>query len=521
MNLEFKESVVKTGFRPTDLAYELEDVLRSKLGFTNRYDSARLLIGRSLREPEPPKPLAQQSKTTKIIPGEHLFGDDIDLWISMFVIAGNIKSVTTSEVFKTLVEAHWARGAVLIKQELNDVNGDDVRLAISLSGLLPERTSHVGGRGIGMANDPTGGLPAKEVRINVGPVSKLFDNDEPIQLILNGPNTSPHIALMGGSGKGKTTTGIQMAKQILEQTKSSFIFIDNKGEFVEDGKLVGALSDLNGSVEAIEVGTKPIPLDFLPHSSAGDMDLTVAAGRLRDAIILTCSSAGPQQQSDLLDAIISVSSKPTGRDLNAVKQKYETILQENNKKVDTVLSRLKEVTVLKCFTSDYTPEDFYSKSWVISLRKLPEETKKLITLLLLESISANILSKDDAPISDGFRKIRQVVVIDEARKILKNSKNDALVDIITKSRSKGASVMLLSQDPSDFEGQEYDFMTQIGAVVAFACNQSKGGLKALEGVFGRKVQTREFADTYLEQGVAFCKLPGRQAERIRCWSSHK
>jgi DNA sulfur modification protein DndE len=103
--------------------------------------------------------------------------------------------------------------------------------------------------------------------------------------------------------------------------------------------------------------------------------------------------------------------------------------------------------------------------------------------------------------------------------VLKESKNVALVDLITKSRSKGSVVMLLSQDPSDFEGQEYDFMTQIGAVIAFACNQSRTGLKALEGVFGRKLQSNEFSDTWLEQGVAFCKLPTRQPERIRCWAA--
>ena len=78
--------------------------------------------------------------------------------------------------------------------------------------------------------------------------------------------------------------------------------------------------------------------------------------------------------------------------------------------------------------------------------------------------------------------------------------------------------MLLSQDPSDFEGQEYDFMTQIGSFVAFACNQTTGGLRSLEGAFGRKLQAREFSDTYLEQGVAFCKAPGREPERVRCWS---
>lgn len=520
MNIDFKEAVVRTGFRPSDLAYEMEDVLRSKLGFTNRYDSARLLIGRSIREPESPAPVSQPSKTSKIIPGEHLFGDDVDLWISALVIGGGLRSAATSDDFKTLVEAHWARGAHLIKQELDDVGGDDVRLAVSLASLLPEGLGvPVGPNGVSHTPSSSDGVPARKVSVKVGPTSLSFESGDPVELVLNGPGTSPHIALMGGSGKGKTTTGIQIARQIVEQTKASFFFIDNKGEFVENGRLVGALSEFEEDIQPIEVGTQPIPLDFLPHGNAGDVAMKIAAGRLRDAIALTCPNAGPQQKSDLLDAIIAVSSKPSGRDLSAVLSKYEALLQANGKSVDTVVSRLKELTSLKCFSSEHSPDDFFAKSWVISLKILPEELKKLVTLMLLESLSASILTKTEAEVSsDGFRKIRQVVVIDEARKVLKNAKNDALVDIITKSRSKGVSVMLLSQDPSDFEGQEYDFMTQIGGVVAFACNQSTGGLRALEGAFGRKVQTREFSDTYLEQGVAFCKLPGREAERVRCWS---
>ncbi len=42
-------------------------------------------------------------------------------------------------------------------------------------------------------------------------------------------------------------------------------------------------------------------------------------------------------------------------------------------------------------------------------------------------------------------------------------------------------------------------------------------LGALEGVFHRKLQANEFSDTYLPTGVAFVKLPGREAERVRCW----
>ena len=77
--------------------------------------------------------------------------------------------------------------------------------------------------------------------------------------------------------------------------------------------------------------------------------------------------------------------------------------------------------------------------------------------------------------------------------------------------------MLLSQDPSDFEGQSYDFTTQLGAVISFYCNQTQRGLRSLQGVFGRKLQAEEFSDSHLETGVAFAKLPGRQPMRIRCW----
>ena len=519
--MDFKEGVVRVGYRPSDVAYEMEEILRSKLGFTNRYESARLMIGRSLREPESPGPATTPSKASKIIPGEHLFGEDVDLWISSLVVGGSMKSAATSDDFKTLVEAHWARGALLIKQELDDVGGDDVRLAVSLASLLPEGSdgNASAGQSAWLSGEPNAGVPAKQIVLKVGTVSLSLETGEPAELILNGPGTSPHIALMGGSGKGKTTTGIQMARQIVEQSKASSFFIDNKGEFVENGRLVGALSNFPVELHPIEVGHQSVPLDFLPHNNAGDVAMKIAAGRLRDAIALACPNAGPQQKGDLLDAIVAVASKPTGRDLGSVLQKYEGFLQANGKGVDTVVSRLKELTSLKCFAPVSVPERFFAKSWVISLKILPEELKRLVTLMLLEALSASTLSKTESDVSsDGFRKVRQVVVIDEARKVLKSAKNDALVDVITKSRSKGVSVILLSQDPSDFEGQDYDFMTQIGSVVAFACNQSKGGLRALEGAFGRKLQTREFSDTYLEQGVAFCKVPGREAERVRCWS---
>lgn len=110
-----------------------------------------------------------------------------------------------------------------------------------------------------------------------------------------------------------------------------------------------------------------------------------------------------------------------------------------------------------------------------------------------------------------------ILRVDEARRILAQKKYESLVDLIRQGRSKGLVAMLLSQDPSDFDGQADDFTTQLGTVIAFRCAQSQQGLRALGGVYGRKLQPAEFSEASLPTGVAFAKIPKREAEKIQCW----
>jgi hypothetical protein len=210
--------------------------------------------------------------------------------------------------------------------------------------------------------------------------------------------------------------------------------------------------------------------------------------------------------------------------LDTVRDRYEAALLANGKSgTDSIISRLNEMTGanMPCFEPELQPAQFFNRSWIVSLHLLPEELKRLVTLVILDAVSSFLLEQADSPVTGGYRVLRHLLVVDEARKTLRERRSESLVDLIRQGRSKGSVVMLLSQDPSDFEGETDDFTSQLGTVVAFACNQSKRGLGSLEGVFGRKLQAAEFSDTQLEAGVAFVKLPGVTAQRIRCWQPEK
>lgn len=512
MNRVLKESIWKSGFKPTESATQYENLLRAKLGLSNRYDSARLAIGRSLAEISQPVPVPSDASFGKPIAGEQLFGEEIDLWICALVMDGDLGDASTLEDFRLLVEAHWARGVDLLREEFERCNQDESKFLSLVADFLPET-----GEELDSPNSDGHGAPG-EIAVSVGTISKSFETNEKISLIINAPGTSPHIALMGKISSGKTTTGVQIAAQIVQKAEVPILFIDPKGEFVSNSRLSGRLADLGIDIEPIEVGVNPIPLDFLPSPEVGSASIQNAAMGLRDSIALCCKGAGDIQKDLLRIAIEKVIRHAQPRSLENLRDYYRTELESQNKGHDSILSRLNELTSLQCFSPVLGARDFFRRSYVLSLKALgTEELKRLVILLVLDSLKFFLLQQDDAPLFDGYRTLRHLLVVDEARRILSEKKYQSLVDIVRQGRSKGSVVMLLSQDPSDFDGQADDFTTQLGTVISFACSQTQQGLRALQGVYGRKVQPKEFSDTWLGKGIAFAKLPNRPPERIVCW----
>ena len=539
MSRDLVDQVKRAGLAPTRDDQKFEETLRRSLGLKTRYESARLAIGRSLSQQEPP-PAPKPADGTSI-PGGTLFGDDLDVWLAALVESDR-PAVTvadaaaeppdvTLETVRQLVHAHWQRGAADLRDDWREVGGDVAEFLLRLSNLLPNTAAGSGGRPRGdsvrdatskdgAAAKHTSGGPAGQVAVRFGPVSEIHPGGQPIESVLNVAG-SPHIALMGRSGTGKTTTACDIARQIASSGHGvPMLLIDPKGEFFEpDGSLRPPFDDPALGIRGVEVGTEGIPLDFLPGPDAGAVALNQAASRLRDAIASACRSIGDSQRMRLMNAIEEVVREEHRRDLAAITRRYEQHLNQDGQSADSVLAMLTEMTRVPTFEPEVPADAFFGQSWLISLRSLAADSHRdLAMLLLLDALARHVASSGESPVSGGVRQLRHLLVVDEAKRVLRDSRGEALEELLRQGRSRGQVVMLISQNPSDFQKQSEDFMSQLGTVVAFACGGNVRGLKVLKSAYAvDHLMANELSDEHLPPGVALVKPNNRPHDRVRCF----
>lgn len=132
-------------YRPTLVAEDFLDSLRRALLPETKAVVARLAIGRSLSQPGDLAGLPDSSKLEmgKPIAGQHLLGEDADLWACL--IAASVKDPPkTDKAFRLLVENHWHRGALLLKQDYEEAGKNDVDFVARLAAMLPEPAGRSG-----------------------------------------------------------------------------------------------------------------------------------------------------------------------------------------------------------------------------------------------------------------------------------------------------------------------------------------------------------------------------------------
>lgn len=513
--------VDKLRYRPSRDAEDFLTTLRTNLISGEKFLTARLAIARSVASDAPIEFLDDDCDRGSPIEGTHLFGEDTNVW-SCIIAASYPHPIDNASIFRKLVEAHWHRGAMLLQDEYLDARRDATDFAITLTSLAGLGTTGEGGT---VSPEPTVSKSILKLVYKVGEVSIDQRTNKTVQVELNAPGYSPHIALMGATRSGKTRTGIVIAQSIVKDSKIPVLFIDPKGEFVRDGKLLAksewrgcTLQDRFPNIQPIDVPNTPVPLDFLAlPSNKIDATFPQMAIQFRDSFMKCIRVRGDVAMDDLRQAVEDLLHTQSGPvSLENIRDAISSQNQTNGKKKNAIESKLNELTSLRLFSPSLAPSDFFKRSWVIGLGGATDEAKRLVMTLLLDALSTYLLSIRDSDTDVlGYRDVRHLLMIDEAKEILA-LKHAALGNLVRKSAAKGGVVMLMSQSPEDFDQEEEDFLSQMGVIVVFKSKASS--LKNLRAAFGKKVNPEEFGDKALPNGVALAKLPQADPTKIIAWA---
>lgn len=441
------------------------------LGFTANHQIARLAIGRSLGEAEFPPP-APDSRGFNI-KGNLLFGDEKEgalLWLGLLVENLNChlpKREITLDFLQSAVRDHWSHGIQLLYQDWqNSPNGFKgfVETLISQRASLPDDVPSVGYPAENAVSDSV--TKAFPIWLRLG---NEKDSGNSLSWLLNGQGYSPNIAIMGQAGSGKTRMMLNLLSQLRQQTGVPVILIDaGKDELAERVDLIRDLG-----AEVVKVPKSPIPLDMFNGATVSADSALEAAEAFRESLNKALQSGlTDNQKTRVLEAAKPLFRQKEKAILPELRAAIDRYYEESGTKQDRVNSIMNELCQRTLFTPSLAPEQFFSKSWILTFGEAPEESRKLAVFLLFDAIQRYMRSLPEAPKDAEFhRGIRLVVAIDEAKPLLA-AKHDGLSKMVRLLRSKGVVVLMASQSPDDYAGQSDDYMEQIGLPVCFKTNAS-------------------------------------------------
>ena len=498
-------------FRTTRSADAICANLTAKLGWKHRYVAGRLSVGRSLSLPDQPPELNDDDSENMAIPlrGMQLFGEDAHAatWLAL-ITQHSGDAEMTKKGLQGLVSRHWHRGAFLLKQDWDD-GGQQMD---SFVARLSELAGFAGDRELHEDFLPTAAATtfAGEVRLPVGEIARDLKSNEHVIFSVNGAGGSPHMAIMGGVGSGKTRTALHMLRVLRENCELPLLAFDFKGDLKDS--FVRSFS-----ATSITPPEMAVPLDVLNVPSGDDTLIKTAAARIRDSIaaIKTRKPSGVQSEA-LREAVASVlhqSSPDAPASLPDVASALESEYDDRGRKPDELTATLNELTQFSLFKPKLSPAEFFARSWIIQLPQDGSmEMRRMIINLTLDALDRWINSQPDAPTDEqGTRNLRHLTMLDEAHVIL-STRLPALANLLRMSRSKGGSLMLISQSPDDFENTEDGYLDNMGMTLAFNTQAKPGPTKR---IFGGTVSLAA-----LQIGEALCRIRSEaRTQKIICWNN--
>ncbi|MDR1974226.1 MAG: DndE family protein [Bacteroidales bacterium] len=289
-------------------------------------------------------------------------------------------------------------------------------------------------------------------------------NEKEDEIILNFNDTTlynnNHIAIAGSSGTGKTQFALHLLKEISEKSNHhiNFIYLDFKGLKNDDLLEMQSFFDKTKSV-FIDVPKNPFsvnPLSFI--DSINDVNKQMGIDKFVD-IICKYSNIGIKQRGKLREATNEAFVAKQPGVYPSLSEVNEKLLEIVGDRRDTLTEIMDEISRYNVFEDDKKANNFLNRNIYLSLSGDLSNSVRFTSLFLIINYIYNVfMNMDSTPTNNGCRAMRYVLLIDEAHVIFKEKKyQDVLEKILREIRSKGVSVILLSQGIEEFNQSTFDF----------------------------------------------------------------
>jgi DNA sulfur modification protein DndE len=409
--------------------------------------------------------------------------------------------------YENFLLKHIEHGLNILDQDTEKITGYDYLARMSQKGFqdanLPTNNDF-------NETTPTQGFE-DVISIRVG-VDK--ETQEPFTINYNkiDEHSNSHIGVVGTTGSGKTYFIKYLLTKLREETnyKTNFVFFDYKGDVFNEENFVA-----DCKAEVLSVMKTPLPINIFRGREKKQN-----AERIVQLIRDVEANIGKVQEDNLYNAIVdaydAVESEVVNYpDFSLVRQMLENI----NSRPDSLTSVFRPLTEHNLFANRETKiwDSLIDKTLIIDIHDLPA-CKDLVVFFVLNEMYRQLKemgsSKENAV--SKTREMRTVIVIDEAHHFLKSKKRVGILEnMIRDIRSMGASVILLSQSPDDFDQHSFNFMELLEFVYVLSCKpKSSGFLKQFFGLSPEEANNllREVSD--LNTGQAVTKGANKKVKRL-------
>ncbi|HVW15859.1 MAG TPA: DndE family protein [Mucilaginibacter sp.] len=319
-------------------------------------------------------------------------------------------------------------------------------------------------------------------------VGKTFED---VPIIFNWNDTAvhnnAHVAVAGNSGTGKTYFANQLIKQITHNSKGvvNYIFLDFKGISEEDEKKNQSFFE-STNTSLIKAPFKPFPVNPLGFiDNVNEKKKIMGINKFVD-IIESYSKIGKNQQQTLKDATRQAFAAQKNGAYPSFKDIYERVMVMEGDKVSTLREILQSLAELDLFeTKADLKNEFLNNNYYLSLSgDLPNNIRFTSVFLVINYIYNTFMNMDNASIENNCQSMRYVLLIDEAHTIFKEKKSQELLEkILREIRSKGVSVILLSQGIEEFNQPSFDFSSMCETAFLFDI-KDKTNIKMMQKFLG-------------------------------------